>query len=196
MSAPATSLKWLCIASGAVCIGLASACGSATVPRRTATVPRGTAAAVPAAGKPCAPRTQLALAHALALARGALQRAPYTASTGAASCRFSAGSGRRSFVLTASLDTAPQAYYRLEREVIETSQMFASVRETPVPVHIPGLGLDADWFPSEHQLLTTDGTTLITITVSWPGGGRRAAGVAAVAARTYLGRLVPPPADN
>jgi hypothetical protein len=46
---------------------------------------------------------------------------------------------------------------------------------------------DADWFPLEAGLTTTDGTHLITIGVSWPGvtAGRRRHAAEDVA-RIYL----------
>jgi hypothetical protein len=57
-------------------------------------------------------------------------------------------------------------------------------------VQIPHLGLDADWFPQEQQIMTTDGHKLITAAVVWrrsKAAERRA--LAETAARAYLGML-------
>src|SRR5690242_12779479 len=89
----------------------------------------------------------------------------------------------------ANVDTSPQPYARLERAVVEAGQQFSVVRDEPPPERVAGLGLDADWFPRERQLLTANSRELITVTVSWRGATKarmRALGVAV--ARVYLGR--------
>jgi hypothetical protein len=94
--------------------------------------------------------------------------------------------------VTATIDTAPQAYFRLERTVVEEAQTFAQTQGGAAPVQVPGLGLDADWLPGESRLVTTDGTRLVTIAVDWPGAARgRKVSLAAGIARTLLGRLRP-----
>ncbi len=62
----------------------------------------------------------------------------------------------------------------------------------PAPQDISGVGLDADWFPPQQHLMTTDGVRLITATVDWPAmpGSRRIA-IAIAMARPYLGALHP-----
>ncbi len=75
--------------------------------------------------------------------------------------------------MVAELDGAPQAYYRLDREVVEFGQnvIWAHLGARADPYPIAHLGLAADWFPSENQLVTTDGVRLITIVVtSVPAG--------------------------
>lgn len=89
------------------------------------------------------------------------------------------------------VDTGPQPYFRLERTAVEAQQVFSAQREAPAPVQIPGVGLDADWFPDQQQIMTTDGKQLITAAVSWrhsKQSDRRA--LAEAAARAYLGPLV------
>ena len=77
-------------------------------------------------------------------------------------------SGRTVTVAT-TIDTAPQAYTRLERTAVEAAQSFNPSRVVAPPQDITGLGLDADWFPPARQLMTTDGTRLIAVKVSWNG---------------------------
>jgi hypothetical protein len=99
--------------------------------------------------------------------------------------------------VTVIVDNGPQPFFRLERTAVEAQQVFSSVRNEPAPVQVPHLGLDADWFPGEHQMMTTDGRRLITAQVNW----RRAKGsqrqrLASVAARAYLGPLRHNPAQG
>ena len=99
--------------------------------------------------------------------------------------------------VTVIVDTGPQPYFRLERTAVEAQQVFSTVRESPAPVQIPHLGLDADWFPDQREVMTTDGKRLITAGVSWRHA--RAAQrqkVAEAAARAYLGPLVHNPAQG
>jgi hypothetical protein len=89
----------------------------------------------------------------------------------------------------ANVDSAPQAYFRLERQAIEYAQnvLWSHRGAGAYPQHIDHLGVDADWFPVEASVMTTDGRRLITVGVSWPGAttGRRRRAAEAVA-RTYL----------
>lgn len=104
-------------------------------------------------------------------------------------CTYRAGH----LTVVANVDSSPQPYDRLERTVVEAQQQFGAVRTEPPPQRVPGLGLDADWFPREHQLLTTDGRKLITVTVSWRGASKaRKRALAGVVARVYLGRRAAP----
>jgi hypothetical protein len=92
--------------------------------------------------------------------------------------------------LVVNVDGSPQAYPRLERTIDEAGQQFGLVRGFSPPVTVPKLGLDAAWFPDTHVVMTTDGTNLISATVSWAHASqaqRRA--LATVAARAYLGKL-------
>ena len=71
--------------------------------------------------------------------------------------------------VTVNLDNGPQAYFRLERTAVEASQQFGTVRLYAPPQQIPGLGMEADWFPDADNLETTDGARLVTVTIAWPG---------------------------
>ena len=100
--------------------------------------------------------------------------------------------GRRSIVV--NVDTGPQPYFILERTAVEAAQQFATVRTTPLPVHVGGIGLDAFWFPAASQFLTTDGVRLVAVTVTVPGARQaRLSALGKAVARPYLGKLVQPP---
>jgi len=111
---------------------------------------------------------------------------PFTAPSGAAGCSFQ--SSELSAVVL--LDSAPQAYTRMEREQVEFWQnvewSHKTARAAPRPVG--HLGLGGYWFPVQNRLLTTDGVRLITIKVRGPSTGppeRKA--TATGLARVYLG---------
>jgi hypothetical protein len=187
LRAPAIGLATLALGLSLVTVG----CGGAA--HGAARVSPSRAAALP---PPCSARARRALARSSGIAVDSVVSSPFTASGGAASCRFSARDrAGGSLEVVAELDSAPQAYYRLDREVVEFSQnvIWAHLGERAYPYPIGHLGLAADWFRSENQLLTSDGVRLITIVVSSlpadAGGGAR---VAASLARIYLGPLVPP----
>jgi len=116
----------------------------------------------------------------------------FTASNGADGCRFRADGGS----VVVMLDSAPQAYTRMEREQVEFWQnvewSHKTARAAPRPVG--HLGLGGYWFPAQGRLLTTDGVRLITIKVRAPSAGpseRKA--MATRLARVYLGPLRKPP---
>ena len=186
LRAPAIGLATLALGLSLVTVG----CGG---PARSAArvSPSGVALS-----PPCSARARGELARSSGIAVDSVVSSPFTASGGAASCRFSARDGvAGSLEVIAELDSAPQAYYRLDREVVEFSQnvIWAHLGERAYPYPIPHLGLAADWFPSENQLLSTDGVRLITIVVSsLPAGAGGGARVAASLARSYLGPLVSP----
>jgi hypothetical protein len=108
------------------------------------------------------------------------------AGSGAPQCVFSGGRLR----VTVMLDSSPQPYTRLERAAVENAQQFGTKRLEAAPQSVTHLGLDAWWFPTEQQLQTTDGRTLVTVTVAWRrvAEARRRA-LARAMARLYLGPL-------
>jgi len=152
--------------------------------------------ATAALASPCSSRARAALAAAAAIPPASIAATPFTASSGAASCRFTAAlppAGR--LEVAAELDSAPQAYYRLERQIVETGQnvIWEHQPESAYPVRVAHLGLDAAWFAGAGQLATTDGVRLVTVVVAAgpPRAGRREL-IATRLARAYLGRLVEP----
>lgn len=83
-------------------------------------------------------------------------------------CSFSTrAAGRQRVEVTANDDTGPQPYFVLERTAIEASQQFTPGRLVAAPQAVTRLGLEADWFPAEQQLMATDGIRLITVSVNW-----------------------------
>ncbi|HWH10850.1 MAG TPA: hypothetical protein VG165_06950 [Solirubrobacteraceae bacterium] len=116
--------------------------------------------------------------------RVAVQR--FVAPDGAAACRLEVRGGP---VVTITLDTAPQAYARLEREIVETGQVFGPRRMTPAPVHVGGLGLDASWFPGLQRVLTANSRALVSVGVLWSGQpvSRRKAAAVSVARTVIAG---------
>jgi hypothetical protein len=115
----------------------------------------------------------------------------FTASNGADGCRFRADG----ISVTVMLDSAPQAYTRMEREQVEFWQnvewSHKTARAAPRP--ITTLGLGGYWFPVQSRLLTTDGVRLITIKVRAPSASPEERKATAVKlAQVYLGPLRKP----
>jgi hypothetical protein len=148
-------------------------------------------ASVPRLAPACAPRARPALAGAVSAPHGSVTAAPFTASNGAAGCRLRA----RAVEAIVRLDSAPQPYARMEREVVEFGQNvdWTKVPASAYPRTIGQLGLDADWFPLQTRLLTTDGMRLVTVKTKAASVGPTEAKAAATRlARVYLGLLVKP----
>jgi hypothetical protein len=139
----------------------------------------------------CLPGARAAMARFLAISPRSIAGKASIANNGMPQCAFGAElSGSTRVLAVASIDTAPQAFFRFERTVVEAAQNFTSPRVVPPPQRITGLGLDADWFPSSQQLMTSDGNRLISVSVSWRGASTaRKQGVAEAVARPYLGPL-------
>lgn len=184
--ARARAVGWATLALGLSLVTVG--CGGAARPAARAQRARSVALS-----PPCSASARRALARSSGIAVDSVLSSPFTASGGEASCRFSARErAAGALEVVAELDGAPQAYYRLDREVVEFDQnvIWAHLGARADPYPIPHLGLAADWFPSENQLVTTDGVRLITIFVtSVPAGAGGDARVAASLARTYLGPL-------
>jgi hypothetical protein len=138
-----------------------------------------------------APSLAPACAHRAQAAFAATATTPFTAPSGADGCRLRAP-GREAIVM---LDSAPQAYTRMEREQVEFWQnvewSHKTARAAPRPV--VHLGLGGYWFPVQSRLLTTDGVRLVTIKVRAPSSGPAERKEEAVKlARVYLGPLQHP----
>jgi hypothetical protein len=90
-------------------------------------------------------------------------------------------------------EKTPQAYFLVERTIVEDSQQFSAVRNFAAPETVGHLGLDASWIPDTRQLITTDGVSVLLATVSWPHG-RHAQEIALARAAIvpYLGPLHQP----
>jgi hypothetical protein len=180
-------------------------CGSASGGARTPTAPTPAASSSPTPTPTSAAASQGAESHLASAcssrARRILSRsgsskpAPFTAPNGAESCHFEAVGGGPDVIV--ELDSAPQAYVRMDREQVEYWQnvewSHQPARAAPYPM--TSLGLGGYWFPLQRRLLTTDGVRLITIKVRSVGSSGPAApkALAAGLARVYLGPLVKPP---
>jgi hypothetical protein len=144
-------------------------------------------------GDHTAPALAPACAHHARIVLGATDATSFTAPNGAAGCRLRAAD-REAIVM---LDSAPQAYTRMEREQVEFWQnvewSHKAARASPRPVG--DLGLGGYWFPVQSRLLTTDGVRLITVKVkSWPTADPAARRLLATRlARVYLGPPRKPP---
>jgi hypothetical protein len=134
---------------------------------------------------PCSDQARATIARFLATAPGSIGTKTGTGNNGMPQCTFTAEAGHAA--VTANLDNSPQTYFRLERAIVEESQQFATVRQVAAPQHLAHLGLDASWFPAEHQLLTADRKDLITVIVSWRHARQtRQRALAKAVARAYL----------
>ncbi len=118
----------------------------------------------------CLPQARATVAHVLHVAPGSVSARVTTSSAATPECALG---GPRSVSIALTVDSAPQAYFRLERAVVEQGQQFGTVRTAAPPQHVPGIGLDADWFPDARELMSTDGRRLISVTAVWPAAGGR-----------------------
>lgn len=163
-------------------LGLAG-CGTSS---RSATSTK--AAAKPKRPPVCAPAAGMVIARHAGVGAGMLKALATTGNNAEPECHFR---GPRVSV-TVNIDSSPQPYQRLERTIDEDGQQFSTTRNFTPPVTVPKLGLDAAWVPDQSQLLTTDGRSLLTITVAWRGKGRaRQLALATLVARRYLGKPIP-----
>jgi hypothetical protein len=141
----------------------------------------------------CRPAARSSIASAVAVAPTSVSAVAGVGNNGQPECRFAfapASAPSRQVRVVANLDGAPQAYFRLERTIVETAQLFRTDRTFPAPEQVHGIGLDASWFPTDSELMTTDGHTLITVGVHWRGvRQRRMQTLAAAVAKQYLGPL-------
>jgi len=172
----------LCRRHALLAVVLVAGCGGGGQPAKS---PQRRAAAPPS---PCVQTARATVARFLAVAPNSIATKTGTGNNGMPQCTFTAR-GRHASV-TANLDNSPQTYFRLERAIVEESQQFATVRQVAAPQHVAHLGLDASWFPAEHQLLTADKKDLITVIVSWRHArqARQRALAKAVARACFLAR--------
>ncbi|HEY3191846.1 MAG TPA: hypothetical protein VGJ61_03600 [Solirubrobacterales bacterium] len=135
---------------------------------------------------PCSRRARAAVERVA----GSPKAQPFTSPSLAAACRLEAGP----LTVIARLDSAPQPYTRLERQVVEYGQNVLHSGRRSYPQSIKRLGLDADWLAAEDRLLTTDGVRLIDVKVRWRSASEAASKALAIRlARVYLGPLRKPP---
>jgi hypothetical protein len=146
---------------------LSAACGGSghTTKRPAPARAKSSAAAV------CQPGARDAMARMLAISATTISTSVSTGNNASPQCSFSTRSSAKvRVVVVANVYAGPQPYFILERTAVEASQLFTAKRLSPAPQLVTGLGLEADWFPAYPQrLMATDGTRLITVTVTWHG---------------------------
>jgi hypothetical protein len=146
----------------------------------------------------CKLKAQQAIARDLGISPGAVAYARSVGNNDMPQCAFTARATGRTVVVNVNVDNGPQAYFRLLRTVSEAAQIFGV---PPPGFHPPqglsGLGPFASWFPNNHQLMATNDVLLLTVTVTWPGGGRdEEVGLARSAIVPYLVRAHGPVNTN
>jgi hypothetical protein len=160
--------------------------GCGTSSRSSATSTK--AAARPKPPPVCSPAAGMVIARQAEVGAGALEARTTTRNNAEPECHFR-GPG---VSVAVNVDSSPQPYQRLERTIEEDGQQFGTERNFTPPVTVPKLGLDAAWLPDQSKLLTTDGRSLLTITVAWRGKKRaRQLVLATLVARRYLGKPIP-----
>lgn len=195
MRLPVLSLGARAAVPVALALGLAGCGGSSSHHSAThATATRRNASA----STPCAAASRQAVARFLAVAPASVSVAAGTGNNGMPQCTFGAHPARtRPVSATANIYDGPQPYFLLERQAVETAQLFGPKRTATPPTALPDLGIEADWFPDLSQVLSTDGLRLITVTMRWPGvRTARQIALAEALSRTYLKKLTPQQADR
>jgi hypothetical protein len=184
-SAPRFTSHHAVLAIVGLLIGLALVgCGTSSHAPATSTK----AAAHPKPPPVCSQTAGVVIARHVGVATGALKARATTGDNAEPECDFR---GPRVSVAV-NVDSSPQPYQRLERTIDEAGQQFGTQRNFAPPVTVPRLGLDAAWLPDQSKLLTTDGRTLLTITVAWRGQKQaRQRALATLVARRYLGKPIP-----
>ncbi len=143
----------------------------------------------------CLPAAAAAVARALGVTPASVSAKVGTGNNGEPQCTFAVRG--RGVSVVVNLDSSPQPFARLEREIEEEGQQFGQKRDFSPPETVAHLGLDAAWVPDTSQVITTDGVRLVTVTVGWRGARmamRRALGAAE--AKLYLGPLNRKAAEN
>lgn len=159
-------------------------CGASSRSSSTAT----TAAARPKPAPVCVPAAGVVIARDAGVGVGSVKARATVGNNAEPECDFR---GPRVSVVV-NVDSSPQPYQRLERAIDEAGQQFGTQRTYTPPLTVPKLGLDAAWMPDQSQLLTTDGRSLLSITVAWRGEKQaRQIALATLVARRYLGKPIP-----
>lgn len=169
---------------GVGCVLLVTGCGgsSTSSQQRTADAHRRTAAQTL-----CEPEVVDAIAHSLKVPPASVTTRQSVGSDAEPQCTFVTHVDGRRVAVVANVGVEVGAYFILERTEVEASQMFAPTRLSPAPEAVNRLGLEADWFPAEMHLMATDGTRLVTTTVTWHAASQaRRRALSILATRPYL----------
>jgi hypothetical protein len=164
--------RWLARRAAGLALLAVCGCGhsapvSSTTTRHASTSARVTASSAPVTA--CRPDARTAIAGFLAVAPGSIAVAASTGNNAMPQCSYTVRvPGHRRVQAIANVNTGPQPYFVLERTAIEAAQEFTATRLVAAPEAVTKLGIEADWFPAETQLMATDGLRLITVSISWP----------------------------
>src|SRR5689334_15915928 len=142
---------WL---AGPIVAVLMAGCGSSSSKSQQAAHTTGTGTASSPAKQPvCRPTTQTVVGRFLAITPSGIAAAASTGNNSMPQCSYTAHlAGGKRVVAVANIDTAPQAYFRLERAAVEEGQAFTSGKPPPPPQSVRHLGMDAFWFPVQTEL--------------------------------------------
>ncbi len=186
---PPHSRRIMSSASGLLVIGVLAVlalvgCGATSRSSASHTKAAARAKRVPV----CQPAARVVIARDAGIGAGVLTAKATTGDNSEPECRFHAPG----LSVAVNIDSSPQPYQRLERTIDEAGQQFGTVRNFTPPVNVPKLGLDAAWLPDQSKLITSDGRSLLTITVGWRGQKpARQLALATLIARRYLGKPIP-----
>jgi hypothetical protein len=119
----------------------------------------------------CAPKAQADVAYELDV--GSVTARPSVGTNGMQQCTFTAQLKAARVSTTVNLDDGPQVPFRLERTVVEATQLFGPAPPGwHAPIGLSGLGAYASWFTNDDKLLASNGVDLITVSVTWPHESR------------------------
>lgn len=122
----------------------------------------------------CLRASLAAMARSLAVPSGAISHSISTGNNGSPQCLYRARRARGAVEVLANVETTQGAYFIVERTIVEAAQLFTPPRRLePAPLAVPGLGLEASWFPQEQWLISTDGYRIITASVDWTGASQQ-----------------------
>jgi hypothetical protein len=115
----------------------------------------------------CPPQARSDVAGALDV--GSVTARPSVGSNGMPQCTFTGQLKAGRVSATVNVDNGPQVQFRLERTVVESSQLFGPAPPGwHAPIGLSGLGAYASWFTNDDKLLASNGVDLITVYVTWP----------------------------
>lgn len=123
----------------------------------------------------CLPSVRGVIARRLAVGAATISHREFLATNGMPQCNFVIAHARRGgpagkVVITANIDSGPQAHWRLMRKVVEATQIFGPTpKGFRPPRQVPGLGPYASWFPALDQMMANNlgGRYIITTGVIW-----------------------------
>jgi hypothetical protein len=84
-------------------------------------------------------------------------------------CTFVARQRSGPVSVTVNIDNGPQVPFRLERTVVEATQLFGPPPPGwHAPIGVSGLGPYASWFVNQDALMAGNGIDLLSVSVIWP----------------------------